>query len=254
MKPTVRTFILTVAGLVILVGGLIFRTAYAQTPTPTPQVGVGPANGLTRTVSVSGVGQVSAVPDRAVFRIGVQTDAESASEALNQNNTQMNALLQALRGEGVAQQDIQTQAIQLFPRFQDRPVEPGEPGTIEIAGYTAINIVEVRVRNLTNVGPLLDSAIEAGGNTIEGIRFEVSDQTQLFQDARAEAIDNARDKAEHLTGLLDSQLGQVLSIRETTITPFAIERAVGGVAVDQASVEPGMQLVEVQVEVTWLLE
>lgn len=252
MKPTIRTFIVTSIGLLILAGGLIFQKVRAQTPTPEPVEEE--ANGRLRTVSVSGSGQAGSAPDQAITRLGVQTEAETASEALTQNSERMRSLLQALRDQGVSTADIQTQAIQLFPLYAELPVEPQpQPQAPEVTGYRAYNVVEVRVRNLTNLGGMLDAAVEAGGNIIESIRFDIGEPDQLLQQARVDAMQDARQKAEQLAGLADAELGEVLSINETTFTPFGFERGMPAFGGADAPVEPGVQFLQVDVQVTWLI-
>ena len=205
---------------------------------------------MQRTVSVNGLGQVQAKPDRAVIRVGVQTEAQSASRALSQNNNQMQAVIDTLREEGVASQDIQTQTIQLNLIRESPGPEGGIP---EITGYVATNIVEVQVIDLDNLGNLLDTAIQAGGNTIEGIQFQVSDPGDLVDQAREAAMSDAQDKAEQLAELAGAQLGDVLTISESSRSPVPVGR--GGAAQLEAAVpvEPGTQTVEVNVQVTWLL-
>jgi uncharacterized protein YggE len=210
-----------------------------------------------RTVNVSGTGQVSATPDIAVVSLGVQTQAEEAGAALTENNTQMQAVITALKGAGVAQKDIQTQVIQLSPQYQQPSPQAGstQQGPPELVGFTATNIVEVTVRKIDSLGDLLDAAVQAGGNQIQGIRFEITDPADLVDQAREAAWQDAMHKAEQLAELSDSGLGMVLTISESSRTPTPImERAVStGVLAAAVPIEPGNQLIEVDLQVTWLL-
>jgi uncharacterized protein YggE len=209
-------------------------------------------NEVQRTVSVSGSGQAEAQPDQATVRLGVQTEAESAEQALADNNAKMQSLLDSLQQAGVASEDIQTQAIQLQPRYDQQPEQQGT-GPI-VTGYTAANIVEVKVKNLDTLGELLDAAVQAGSNTVEGINFEVSDSAALLDQARETAMQDARHKAEHLVSLADATLGNVLTINEFSNTPRPVARA--GVAMAEAQavpIAPGTQSIQIDVQVTWLL-
>lgn len=251
MKSKLKTIAIAVFILVTLIVGtaLLSRTGRAQPP---GQIQEEP---IRRMVSVSGLGQVSARPDQAIVRLGVQNEAETASEALTENSQRMQALLDALGEAGALDQDIQTQTLQLFPRYEPPP-EGSPEATPELAGYTAANVVEVRLRDLDGLGELLDAAVAAGGNTIESIRFEVSDPSDLLDQARAAAMEDARHKADQLAALANAEMGDVLSINESTRTPppvfeerFApVER---GAAVP---IQPGAQIVEVEVQVVWFLE
>lgn len=202
-----------------------------------------------RTVSVSGQGRVSARPDTAIVRLGVRNEAETAVDALNQNSANMQGVISATLETGVEEADIQTQGIRLQPVYD--PGEEGEQPTLR--GYQASNIVELTVRDLDSLGVLLDAAIEAGGNTIENIRFEVNDTDELLVAAREAAMNDARAKAEQLVSLADAELGEVLTISESSSAPpqpVAFDRAE---AVTQAAVpvQAGTEFVEAQVQVTW---
>ncbi|MEZ4617605.1 MAG: SIMPL domain-containing protein [Caldilineaceae bacterium] len=183
-------------------------TVYAQETTPqTPSA---------RSVSVSGSGQVNVQPDVAIVQLGVQTSDAEATAALNANSEQMKALVNALQEAGVAQEDIQTQTIQLQPQYagmtDNQPPQP-QPSDAqsaerqpmnqspEITGYIATNTVEVRTSDLANLGSLLDAVVAAGGNQIAGIRFEVSNATDAMASARETAWNDARQKAEQLATL-----------------------------------------------------
>lgn len=212
-----------------------------------------------RTISVSGTGQAAARPDVAVIRVGVETEAEEASAALTQNSERMQAVVEALQEAGLPPEDIQTQTVQLQPRHQEGPPQPGiepargSPGPPELVSYRAVNIVEARIRDLGELGQLLDSAVQAGGNRVEGIRFEVSDPAQLLEEARAAAWEDARGKADQLVELAGAELGEVWSIREFSSTPRPVSSGMMQEAAMAVPIEPGSQTIEVRLEVTWLL-
>jgi uncharacterized protein YggE len=204
-----------------------------------------------RTINVSGNGQVSAQPDVAMVTLGVQTEAEEAAEALTENSQQMQALIDALKGADVAAEDIRTQVVRLHPRYEEEPRGEGQP---ELVGYIATNLVEVRVRDLDTVGEILDVAVQAGGNRIEGIRFEVSDPSASLDQAREAAWKDAQHKAEQLASLAGAELGKVLTISESGRGPQPIvERAVMAEAPEAVPIEPGSQTIEVNLQVTWSL-
>jgi uncharacterized protein YggE len=202
-----------------------------------------------RTVMVTGLGEASAAPDEAFVQVGVQTDADTASEALEQNNQQMQAVIDALVDAGVAQNDIQTQFVSLSPRYGDGT----GGGTGGIVGYTAMNSVEARVSDLDQLGDLLDAAVAAGGNTIGGIRFAVSGEAEVTSQARADAMDDARTKAQQLATLAGARLGPVISVAEGAQSGPIFR---GGAETDVASVPiaPGSQRLQVNLTVTWLLQ
>jgi uncharacterized protein len=218
----------------------------AQAPTPSP---FDPA----RSVTVIGVGEVRVVPDEAVIVIGVQTQAESALSAMNENSERMDEVVNSLRAAGIQTADIQTRTVNLFPRYAEEQQVP-RPGLGEIIGYTASNQVEVRVRQIANVGAVIDNAIMAGANTIDGIRFEVSNPVAAMDQAREAAMAEARRKAEQLAELADASLGNVLTISEFSRTPGPVFRETMAMDALAAPIEPGAETIEVEVQVSWYLE
>jgi uncharacterized protein YggE len=232
----------------IVLAGFLLISAFSPDLTPQRQVG---SESPQRTIHVSGRGLVSARPDIALVRLGVQTDAEEADAALEENNRQMQALVDTLKAAGIPEEDIQTQTFRLTPRYEETPTSEGQR---ELVGYTATNIVEARVRDITAVGSVLDAAVQAGGNRIEGIRFEISDPSAFIEQAREAAWNDAQQKAEQLTSLAGTELGDVMTINETGRGPQPIiEQAVMAEAAAAVPIEPGSQTIEVNLEVRWFL-
>jgi uncharacterized protein YggE len=245
MKKNLRVgtiLVSMVLAAMLLVSILSPGMAFQQEITP---------DSVQRTLQVSGNGQVSAQPDVAVVSLGVQTEAEEAAAALNENSQKMQDLVDVLRQADVADADIQTQMVRLQPRYADKPDAQGQQ---EVVGYTASNVVEVRLRNLDTVGQILDAAVQAGGNRIDSIRFEVSDPATYLDQAREAAWNDAQHKAEQLAALAGSDLGPVLTINESSQSPQPIyERAVGGATAAAVPIEAGSQTISVNLQVTWSL-
>lgn len=244
MKKSVQLFISAFLVVVLVAGGLTLSSALAQ-----PQAQQTDGGGMQRFIRVTGSGSASAQPDRAVVVVGVRTEADEASEALSQNNQQVSDLIDALQQAGIDQEDIQTQQISLFPRYSNQPTDSGQPA---VTGYIATNTVQVQIDDITQVGTILDTAVQAGGNLIEQIRFEIADQSEVLQQARSQAFDNASEKAQQLAQLAGVTLGDVISIEETSSQP-PIPFAVGGALQEDRAVpvEPGMQSVQVNLLITW---
>ncbi|MDX1688800.1 MAG: SIMPL domain-containing protein [Candidatus Promineifilaceae bacterium] len=245
-----------IAGLIVgffsfaaLAGVLFEQPARAQDGDTTPA-----ASGVERTITVSGQGRVSARPDIAIVRIGVETEADTATAALDENSVRMSGVISATLDAGVNREDVQTEGLSLRPIYQQGDREPGgEEGPPELVGYRASNVVSVTVRDLDELGALLDAAVEAGGNTIQGIRFEISDNEELRSSAREAAMNDAIAKAEQLTQLAGAELGEVLTIEEVggeapSPVRFAETEQAASAAVP---VEPGQQEIQVNLRVTW---
>jgi hypothetical protein len=249
MKRNVVTAILLTAGFAAL---LVGQAACTPTTAETGGPEAGPEAG-DRTISVSGSGTVAADPDRVVVRLGVETMAETAEAALSENSEQMQAVIDALTEAGVPEENIQTQTVRLEPQYASPEREPGQPTERELVGYLAANVVRVSSEDLDGIGDLLDAATQAGANRVEGISFEVTNPEDVLGEARELAWENARQKAEQLAGLSAAELGDVLSISESTRGPQPVflgaEREAAAVPI-----QPGTEEIRVDLQVVWALE
>jgi len=239
-----------VAGLILAVCSLVLGIGVALMALPTAPVAAQSDTPQVRTIQLSGHGQAEAEPDQAIIRLGVQTEADTAQAALEANNEKMTAVISATLESGVEETDIRTQGLQLQPVY-DNPNNSQPP---ELTGYRASNIVQITVRDLDQLGNLLDTAVAAGSNTIEGIEFEIGNQAELEAAAREAAMLNAIQKAEQLTELAGAELGPVQTIVETGRTspvPISVAREESLAA--NVPVQPGTQSVQASVQVTWEL-
>lgn len=165
-----------------------------------------------RTISVTGSGSVQAAPDLAEIDLGVATVAPEARAALTENNALAERVFAFLRESGVRDTDMQSIGLSVSPRFRDR--RPGETVQPEIVGYAVNNSLRVRVRDLGSLGTILDGVVSAGANTINGIRFDVSERAELERRASASAVADAIARARNIARAADLSLGPVLSISE----------------------------------------
>lgn len=172
--------------------------------------GMGWAQDPVRQIIVQGEGRVSAVPDMAVVNLGVQREAREASAAMQAASEAMSQVLARLAEVGVASEDIQTTRIGLDPRWQHS--DNGAPP--RVTGYVATNDLSVRVRDLDDLGQLLDAIVSDGANTMNGLSFSVSDTQELEAEARKEAVQDARRRAETLADAAGANLGEVISLSE----------------------------------------
>jgi uncharacterized protein len=166
---------------------------------------------LVRSISISGHGEVRAVPDVASISIGVATQGATAREALDGNSKTMKALFDTLKQAGIDARDMTTSNFSVGPRL-DYGNNNGQPP--KVVGYDVNNMVTVTVRKLEDLGGLLDVAVTTGSNTINGIQFSVSKPDVMLDDARKAAIADARHKAEVYAAAGGFKLGDILSISE----------------------------------------
>ncbi len=242
-----RTKAIAVAVVVTILGIAAF---FAQGYKPVAAQGATETPTISRTVSVTGTGIVTGTPDQATIYVGVRTEATTSAEALTDNNEQMTALINTIKAAGVAARDIQTSDFSIYPRYADRT-----DGELRVVGYEVSNSVHITVRDLTKLGTILDAAVRAGGNQVSGISFGFSDPAAMVEEARAQAVANARANAEQLATLTDAELGAVITINENMNSfPTPVYReAMAGADMASVPIESGQSSVNVSVNVTYEL-
>jgi uncharacterized protein YggE len=251
MKTKNKFFIspvILMALVVAMVFGTGFVSATSTNKTPGAQTSSPQTEEMERTVMVTGQGEVQAVPDTDVLWVGVQTEAETAEAAMDENNVKMQALMDSLTSSGIKTNDIQTKRVNLYPRYQ----QDETANSRTLAGYTANNTVSIRTTKLDTLGTLLDDVVKAGANTIDNIQFEMLNSEKLVEQAREAAVMNAKEKAEQLAALTGATLGDVYSIQESSYTPSPVMQDTV-MAESAAPIAPGTQSISIQVQITWSL-
>ena len=190
----------------------------------------------TRSITVTGHGSVTVVPDIAYLDAGVQASAPTAEEALDTVGTSSQDLVTTLTALGIAEEDIQTSGLSLFPTFDD------EGRTI--TGYQASTNVRVTIRDVESVGAVVDGLKGFVGEelTLGGISFGYDDPEEVLGDARSAAVDNARTRAAQYAEAAGADVGEILRIVEGSVPEVPVFAA--GVAADEAArsqvaIEPG---------------
>ncbi|MBN9309355.1 SIMPL domain-containing protein [Devosia sp.] len=212
-----------------------------------------PMNG---TISISGLGEVTATPDTAFINSGVTTQGATAREALDANTKAMADLLDTLKAAGIEARDIQTSGFSVNPNYvySDARDANGYQLPPKITGYQVFNNVSVRVRDLASLGGVLDKAVNVGANTINGISFSVADPSKLYDEARKEAFADAREKAELYAGAAGEKLGTIRNITEsqgyTQPQPYMM-KAAADAAPSAVPIASGELSFQINVQVTW---
>ncbi len=199
------------------------------------------------TVSVTGEATISAPPDLAQIEAGVTTDAKTAREAASANNDAMGKVLLALKSAGLSEKDYQTSRLSLQPQYSSQ----NRAGTNVLTGYRASNQVTIKLRDVSKIAGVIDAVTAAGANDIGGINFMVSNASKLLDDARAEAVTDARRKAEIYAKAAGVALGAPVSISEHgAAMPVMYRRAAAPMAAE-APIAPGEETLRVTVGVSW---
>ena len=199
-------------------------------------------------LSVTGEGQSATQPDMATISLGVSTEAATAQEAMAQNATRQQAVIDALKAEGIEARDIQTSGLNLSPRMVFAEGQPPK-----LSGYTAQNMVTVRVRDLARLGPVLDKLVETGANEINGIGFAREDMEAARDEARARAIAEARRRAEQMAGAAGMRLGALRALSDAPVAegPRPMMMRAEAKAADATPIEAGELSVTAQVSAVY---
>jgi uncharacterized protein YggE len=239
--------------VVALAGGAADDASATVPPDSVPTgSGSDDGTGADRTVSVTGHGTVQVVPDVANLSAGVQVTADTAAEAMDTVGTKSQALVDTLKGLGIAAEDIQTSGLSLYPSFTN------DGSTIN--GYQASTSVSVTVHEVARIGEVLDGLKGLVGEelTLGGISFSYDDPEAVLAEARTAAIENAKVRAGQYADAAGAELGEILRIVESSVaTPvFAREMmtAQDSAAAAPLAIEPGSQDLAADVSVVFELE
>lgn len=224
-------------------------------PESTPQAHRRPS-----TITVSGQGQVNASPDRARVSLGVASQRSTAAEAQQEVNAAISRSLDAITSLGIPRKSITTASINLYPVYEQP--RPRPDGTFEesprIIGYRASNTIRITADDLTLIGKVIDAAIKSGCNQLEGVTFELKDDSSQRREALAGACVDAAAKAQTIADTLRLRIIGIDEINEGGINiqppiPMFRERAMA--AMDAGtSVEPGQLTVGASVTVRYIVE
>lgn len=215
-------------------------------------------NGGATGIAATGNGRAFGEPDVAVVTVGVNVQRDTVEQARNDAATAQQAVIDSLKDNGVADEDIQTVGFSVYPQYNYPPDRPQG----EIIGYVVSNVVSAKIRDLDTTGEIIDDATVAGGNdaVVQGVSFTIDDPSDLQEQARREAVDKARAQAEQLADAAGVNLGKIISISESGgFIPF--ERGLGGAAFDTAAqapvpspIEPGQVEVNISVSVQFAID
>jgi uncharacterized protein YggE len=205
----------------------------------------------TRTLALMGSGEVRAKPDIAIITIGVMKRADTAREALTQNNAAMTQIIDHLKQAGIQAKDIQTSNFTVSPAYLYDNQSQQPP---KIIGYDVSNQVTLTMRKLQDIGTILDDVVSKGSNQIYGIGFSIDDPKPLEDEARRLAIDDAMRKAKLFADSAGVSLGPIVSILEHLQPPPVpvYMKAQRMEAADSAvPVAEGEQVVTAHVTISW---
>ena len=207
-------------------------------------------------VTVKATGTVKVVPDGVSFNFAVSVLAQSSESAMSDASATAELVRAALEAAGVAQEDIATQNVSVYPEYLS-----SSTGSQTLSGYRAQQVFTVTLRDTAKAGEVVDSVIAAGGNSLQvyGVTPTLLDTDAAVAQAREAAIKSAKEKAKDYAGLVDEDLGSVVYITEITSPSSPIPLMVGDSAtasspMAKTEINLGTQDVSVTVEVRWSLD
>lgn len=237
-----RKILILVAVSALLLGACVNSGASAS-----PTVGNNGATG----VNVSGEGRVTGTPDTMSITLGVSVLRQTVGAATGDAATLANAIIAAVRAQGVAEADLQTANYSIYPEYD------WSGNRQRLTGYRVANELRVKVRDLDKAGAVIDAATAAGGDdvVVRGLSFSLEDNAELLEAARTAAWNDASAKARQLAELAGQRLGAAITITETvnsSTPPIFFERDAFAEAA-ATPIEPGQTDVVVMVQVTFAI-
>lgn len=201
-------------------------------------------------ITVSGMGKATGIPDIATVDLGVQIERATVGAAQDENTRVMNAIHAALDEFGIDRKDVKTSEYSIYPRYDY------VDGKSMLAGYTVTQRASVKIRDLAKVGDVLRAAGEAGANQVGSISFSIDEPEALENEARVEAFDEAKRKAQAMAEAAGVELVRVTSFSESTgggypVPMYAADRAMGLGGGGSPTVEAGSSDVIVNVSMTY---
>ena len=204
MSQTLRTLGAGALGaLIVAVAALSVRSGPVS---GAPATGTEPA---AHTITVMASGKVTVVPDVARVNLGVTVTKPTVKAVREAGAKSMTDIIAALKALGIADADIKTTSLSLYPQY-------GSGSTPKIVGYQISEQIQVTVRDLDKAGDVVDTATAKGATDVNGIAFEVADPVKAQNDARAAAVAAARASAAALATAGKVSLGAVISITDST--------------------------------------
>lgn len=202
--------------------------------------------------SVTGEGKVDAKPDSAMVRAGIEAKGPSVEGVQSQINSVSNKVSQAVKNLGINESDIKTETYNVSPSYDYAA------GSQKINGYQASTYLTIKVRNIDQVNAVIDAATKNGANVVSGADFEVSDKTPAEENARKEAVQDAKEKATKIAQIAGFKLGKIVNYQENTgqsVLPYArmdtMSAAGGG---NKTEVEPGSSEVVISVTLSFEID
>ncbi|MBI4779312.1 SIMPL domain-containing protein [Candidatus Falkowbacteria bacterium] len=190
-------------------------------------IGISPKE--SHSISITGEGKVTGVPDVAKIQLGYSVEKKTVAEAQKENTAKMNAMIDKLKKDfKVDAKDIKTINYYISPQY-----DWSNNGKQTLRGYLVSQDLSVKVREMDGVSRILDAAGSIGLNQIGNLSFEIDNPEKLKEEARAKALEQAKAKASALSDIVGVKLGKIISFSESStdgqpMPLYALDKAVSG--------------------------
>lgn len=188
------------------------------------------------TITVSGVGEIMVAPDIVTASFTVSTTYVEPATALVRNNATTEAVITAIKAQGVAEVDVRTSNFSVWPNTSWMDNAP------RVENYTASNTITVTIRDIDDVGDILGAATAAGATSTGGVQFGITDSSAAYNQALALAVESATGKAEAIAEASGGRLGAVISVTENWGHNAPVARSAGIVAEMSMSMDDGFSV------------
>lgn len=209
------------------------------------------------TITVSETGEIYTSPDLVLVNFSVVVEAKTVGQALSQNASKMNAIIEFMKEEGIEEKDLKTVGLNLYPRYEWPERTQFVSGERVLVGYEARQSLEVKIRDLEKISAIIEGGTVAGANEVGNLQFIVDQQEEFKKQARQEAIAKAKAKAEELAEQLGVKLVRITNFQESSFAPYYSyglkEEAAMGMGGSDFSpqIQTGESKIEVQVFLTY---
>jgi uncharacterized protein len=208
-------------------------------------------------ITVSGLGERYVQPDLALVNFTVTTEEKTVRQAMEENAEDMNNVIQAIDDLGIAKKDIQTTNFNLSPRYEwhrdEEEKEIYSSGERVLVSYEVTQTLQVKVRDLSEIGEVIDGATSAGANQVNRFELTVEHPEEIREEIRLQAVEKAKESAKELASQLGSHLGKLIEVRfNSEIPPLVWEKnlyadfevAMGGGGAPEPQIETGENLIQ----------
>jgi len=215
------------------------------------------------TITVSGTGEIYTKPDLAIVDFSVVTDKKTVAEATTENTKAMNGVIASIKNQGVEDKDLKTTGFTIYPRYEWQKeiaclIYPCPESKRVLVGYEITQTLEVKIRDLAKVGNIIQGATDAGANQVGDLQFTVDKEDEFKKRARAEAITEAKAKANELSSQLGVKLVRITNFSEGGTTPVPMSlymeaKAAGG-GDETPQIQTGENKISVTVSITYEID